>query len=724
MSLQFELKKSAVSQKQPFPSDLALGEIALNYHADGPFLTCKDTEGNIRKVTGVWVGASAPSSPTKGDPWLDTSSTPIFKVYDGSSWQTAATISVATTSAYGTVRLATSADITNGTSGKVVDAAQLASRVTTDISAALAADPFTIPNLSVTGNATVTGNLTVNGTETIINTTTLDVEDRNIVLGNVDIPTDTTANTGGITLKGATDKTFNWLDATDSWTSSENIDLASGKSYRIDDTEVLSGTTLGSGVVNSSLTSVGTIGTGTWQGTAIDDTYLDTISTAGKVSNSATTATDANTASAIVARDASGNFSAGSITADLTGNADTATALETARNIGGVSFDGTADIDLPGVNTTGNQDTAGNAATATKLSSSRTFALTGDVTGTVDSDLTSGASITAAIGSGVIVDADVNANAGIALSKLADVSATDKLLGRSSAGGGPIEEITCTSAGRALLDDADTAAQRATLGLELGVDVQPYDATILTDSDIGVTVQGYDATILTEADIGVTVQAQTSGVLTSSDIGVTVQAYDATLLNDADIGVTVQAYDATILKSSDIGETVQPYDATLLNAADIGETVQGFDATILKSADIGVTVQAYDADTAKLDTAQTFTATQTFDAGISLGGSFEQASEAVSALDVDCSAGNYFTKAISSNSTFTFSNIPTSGTAYSFTLEVDVTGTSTAITWPASVEWPYDQAPSLTDNKTHLFMFVTNDGGTTWRGAALVDYTT
>jgi hypothetical protein len=74
-------------------------------------------------------------------------------------------------------------------------------------------------------------------------------------------------------------------------------------------------------VVSSSLTSVGTIGTGVWQGTAITDTYLATITTAGKVSNSATTATNANTASAIVARDASGNFSAGTITAALTGAA-------------------------------------------------------------------------------------------------------------------------------------------------------------------------------------------------------------------------------------------------------------------------------------------------------------------------------------------------------------------------------------------------------------------
>jgi hypothetical protein len=77
---------------------------------------------------------------------------------------------------------------------------------------------------------------------------------------------------------------------------------------------------------------------------AIADTKLATIATAGKVSNSATTATDTNAATAIVARDASGNFTAGTITAALTGNASTATTLATARNIQGVSFDGSAAI--------------------------------------------------------------------------------------------------------------------------------------------------------------------------------------------------------------------------------------------------------------------------------------------------------------------------------------------------------------------------------------------
>ncbi|HFV8308261.1 TPA: tail fiber protein [Escherichia coli] len=63
----------------------------------------------------------------------------------------------------------------------------------------------------------------------------------------------------------------------------------------------------------------------------------------------------------------------GGITGALTGNADTATKLKTARTIGGVSFDGSANIDLPGVNKTGNQNTTGNAATATKLQTACTI---------------------------------------------------------------------------------------------------------------------------------------------------------------------------------------------------------------------------------------------------------------------------------------------------------------------------------------------------------------
>jgi hypothetical protein len=84
---------------------------------------------------------------------------------------------------------------------------------------------------------TLSGDLTVNGTTTNINSTNLVIEDKNIILGDAAEPTDTTANGGGITLKGATDKTFNWLDATDSWTSSEHLTLNATKEFRLADTD-------------------------------------------------------------------------------------------------------------------------------------------------------------------------------------------------------------------------------------------------------------------------------------------------------------------------------------------------------------------------------------------------------------------------------------------------------------------------------------------------------
>ncbi len=83
----------------------------------------------------------------------------------------------------------------------------------------------------------VTGNLTVNGTTTTIDTQTLQVEDKNIILG-YGSTSDVAVDGGGITLTGATNKTFNWVDATDAWTSSEHMDLAAGKSYKINNTAI------------------------------------------------------------------------------------------------------------------------------------------------------------------------------------------------------------------------------------------------------------------------------------------------------------------------------------------------------------------------------------------------------------------------------------------------------------------------------------------------------
>ena len=185
-----------------------------------------------------------------------------------------------TTGDTGTV---TSTMITDGTivDGDINASAAIAqskiSGLTTDLAAkAPLADP-TFTGTVNAANLTLTGDLTVSGTTTNINSTNLVVEDKNIVLGDVTTPTDTTADGGGITLKGATDKTLNWVDATDAWTSSEHINLASGKSFYLNGTllkdvaETLTNKTLTAPVVNLGLNAQ----TGT--------TYTLVLGDAGKV---------------------------------------------------------------------------------------------------------------------------------------------------------------------------------------------------------------------------------------------------------------------------------------------------------------------------------------------------------------------------------------------------------------------------------------------------------
>jgi len=142
-------------------------------------------------------------------------------------------------------------------------------------------------------NLNIDGNVIISGSTTSIDVQQLTTDDPNITLNNVDSPTDSNANGGGITVKGSTDKTFNWIDATDSWTSSEHVDLAVGKEYFIDGTSVLSATSLGSGITSipGTLTSLQVDNIyidGSSIGVAVTDTDLitltaDTVTVAGSV---------------------------------------------------------------------------------------------------------------------------------------------------------------------------------------------------------------------------------------------------------------------------------------------------------------------------------------------------------------------------------------------------------------------------------------------------------
>jgi hypothetical protein len=90
------------------------------------------------------------------------------------------------------------------------------------------------------------------------------------------------------------------------------------------------------------------------------------------------------------------------------------------------------------------------------------------------------------------------------------------------------------------------------------------------------------------------------------------------------------------------------------------------------------------------------------------------------AATINCEAGNVFSHTLTENTTYTFSNPPSSGTAYGFTLKIiqDSSASGYTITWPNAVDWTFGYAPNLSSGASEVdqFVFYTHDGGTTWYG--------
>ena len=362
--------------------------------------------------------------------------------------------------------------------------------------------------LEVTGattfanNVTVDGNLTVNGTTTTIDSATLVVEDKNIEMGAVTTPTDVTADGGGITLKGTTDKTINWVNSTDAWTLSEHVNIASAKEYRINGTKVLDATSLGSAVVSSSLTSVGTIGTGVWNGTPITTAYIaDSSVTSAKIANGTIVDADVNASAAIgLSKLATGSLPTGITIASA--NIVDGTIVDTDINASAaIGLSKLATGTLPTGITVASANIVDGTIVDADINASAAIGLSKLATGALPTGITVAS---ANIANGTIVDADISATAEIAVSKLANGTAR-QLLQTDAAGTGV--EFTSNVDVPGTLDVTGAATFDSTARFIGNVTV---DGSIIFE---GATADDYELTLSAAdptADVTVTIPASTT----------------------------------------------------------------------------------------------------------------------------------------------------------------------------------------------------------------------
>lgn len=261
--------------------------------------------------------------------------------------------------------------------------------------------------------------------------------------------------------------------------------------------------------------------------------------------------------------------------------------------------------------------------------------------------------------------------------------ATNRLLGRTTASTGAVQEIVAGS------------------GLSLSA------------GQLEVNFAGY----LTTADAASTYQpiSSMSAYLTTSTAASTyqTQAGMSAYLTTATASSTYQPISgmSSYLTTADAGTTY----LTQANAASTYQTQSGM-SSYLTTASAASTYQTQSGMSSYLTTSS---ASSTY---LPLtGGTLTQVSQAivtVSASAIDCSAGNFFTKTASGALTWTFTNVP-SAKAFTLILELTNGGTGTQ-TWPAAVKWPAGTAPTLTASGVDVLGFITDDGGTTWRGVQLM----
>jgi hypothetical protein len=399
-------------------------------------------------------------------------------------------------------------------------------------------------NVVIGGNLTVTGNYTVNGDTTTVSTTNMVVADNLIELNN---GAGTNANDSGIVIeRGSTgdNAIFAWDESADKFTlgtttatgaSTGNLSITTGTLVAALEGNATTATTLATartihgvsfdGSANIDLSevvsdTVGAMFTGNTE-TGITATYQDADNTIDLVvgtlnqstTGNAATATALETARTIhgVSFDGTGNIDLSEVISDTVGamftsNTETgitvtyedtdntidlavgtlnqnttgsAATLTTPRTIGGVSFDGSANINLPGVNAVGNQNTTGSAAT---LTTARAIAVAGDVTGTANFDGSAGISITTTLATDAIVTANIT-DVNVTTAKIADTAITQAKIANDAVGADQLAANSVVSASivNGSIVGADIAANTITVA---NIADNAVDATKIASNSI------------------------------------------------------------------------------------------------------------------------------------------------------------------------------------------------------------------------------------------------
>ena len=269
---------------------------------------------------------------------------------------------------------------------------------------------------------------------------------------------------------------------------------------------------------------------------------------------------------------------------DTSGNAATATALETARNIGGVSFDGTADINLPGVNATGNQDTSGNAATATALETARNFSASGDAT----------ASATSFDGTGNVDLALTLANSGVSSATYGSGTAVPIIEVDSK---GRITNVTTAAVGSGLTVTGDTGSE--------DIDLLTEGLAITGGTNLTSAAASNGVEVSLNADVALT-NLSASGVVTATSFktgteGSSIHINSATITGPSSItldpaGIGDNTGVVHILGDLQVEGTTTTIDSTTVNIADKNIQVATGAANDAAADGAGFTIDSGDGD--------------------------------------------------------------------------------------------------------------------------------